>query len=142
MDSANPEERSVEFAAEPPGGATRNGSEDGAALHPLLQILDDIFHVPHNVLATLNDGLPGGAEDFALLRQNLIGQKVVTQDVFQQALALLFEMDFMPGLDNAELSHEFTQQIPIRYAKKFGFFPFRMSEDTLWVALEDPRALP
>ena len=118
-----------------------DSSPDGKALHPLLGILDDLFQVPTEVLKVLNADLHGGSEDFNLLRQSLVTQKVVTQEIFQQAMALYFGMDFMPGLEDAELSPEFTQNIPIRYAKKFGFFPFRMDEKTLWVAMEDPRML-
>jgi general secretion pathway protein E len=54
-------------------------------------------------------------------------------------VARLFGMEFDPHLDNAELLPEFVKVIPIRYAKKFSFFPTRMSEDTLWVAVENPQ---
>jgi general secretion pathway protein E len=126
-------------ASEPPPAAPEEPA--GPPLHPLLQVLDDVFRVPRDVLVAADAGLPRGPEAVGRLRQTLVGQKIVTPEVFQQAVALLFELDYSPQLDDAELSPEFTQVIPIRYAKKFNFFPFALKEDELWVAVEDPERL-
>jgi general secretion pathway protein E len=116
--------------------------QPSAALpHPLLEILDDVFHVPRSVLEPLGAGLAPGPRALGQLRHELVGQKLVTAEVFQQALALLFELDFAPSLDDAELESEFTKTIPIRYAKKFNFFPLRLSETELVVAVGDPQQM-
>ncbi len=127
--------------AAPPGGEPAEEAPAGPALHPLLQILDDVFHVPRDVLVVADAGLPRRLEAVGLLRQTLVSQKVVTPDVFQQAVALLFDLDFYPQLDDAKLLPEFTQAVPIRYAKKFNFFPFALTDAELWVALESPEQM-
>ena len=113
--------------------------EAEAALHPILKILDDVFHVPREELLPVNAGLPPGPTAYRHMRQALVGQKVITPEVFQQALALLFDLEYYAQLDDANVVPEFTHAIPIRYAKRFHFFPLRMTEDELWVAVEDPQ---
>ncbi|HKI99670.1 MAG TPA: ATPase, T2SS/T4P/T4SS family [bacterium] len=135
-------QRTEQAPTEPPlPGPSASGEPAGPPLHPLLQILDDVFHVPRNMLIAASAGLPPGPEAVSELRKMLVSQKIVTPEVFQQAAALLFELDFYPQLDDAELLGEFTQVVPIRYAKKFNCFPFAMNEDELWVAVEHPERL-
>jgi general secretion pathway protein E len=126
--------------AEPPPPPGRDEPE-GPALHPLLQILYDVFHTPREVLVAADAGMPRGPEAVTRLRETLVGQKVVTPETFQQAVALLFELDYQPQLDDVGLAPEFTQAIPIRYAKRFNFFPFAQTDDEVWVAVEDPERM-
>ena len=114
------------------------GIPQGSGLHPLLQILHDVFNLPAPDLAPFNEGLPLGPVGMRRLKEQLIAQKIVTHDVVQQALALLFEADFSPNLDDAEVVAEFTKLIPIRFAKKFCFFPIRMTQSEIWFAVEEP----
>jgi len=128
-------------AAAADGAPPGRDEPEGPALHPLLQILYDVFHTPREVLVAADAGMPRGPEAVTRLRETLVGQKVVTPETFQQAVALLFELDYQPQLDDAGLAPEFTQAIPIRYAKRFNFFPFAQTDDEVWVAVEDPERM-
>ena len=114
---------------------------DVSDLHPLLQILHDVGHVPQPVLAEANQNLPPGVAAIAELRSTLVGQKVIAPDVFQQAIALLYDLDYYPTLEDGDLPADFTQQIHIRLAKRFEFFPFALSDRELWVAVARPEAM-
>jgi general secretion pathway protein E len=128
-------------AAAADGALPGRDEPEGPALHPLLQILYDVFHTPREVLVAADAGMPRGPEAVTRLRETLVGQKVVTPETFQQAVALLFELDYQPQLDDVGLAPEFTQAIPIRYAKRFNFFPFAQTDDEVWVAVEDPERM-
>ena len=110
------------------------------AVHPLLAVLTGEFHVAPDGLDALIDPLDRAGQDLAELKRVLTKGKVVSEEIFQQAVARIFGMEFDSHLDTAELRPEFTKTIPIRFAKKFVFFPMRMTEDTLWVAVENPQA--
>jgi len=125
-------------ANEPPAdSAPAPRATDGR--HPLLTLLTAEFNVDPEALAAVQEQLAEPGPDLGALKRALLKAKAVGEDVFQQAVAQLLGLDFDPHLDGAELLPEFTKAIPIRYAKKFSLFPTRMSEDTLWVAVENPQ---
>ncbi len=109
--------------------------------HPLLRILSEDFDLPAESLEEINQTLPSGPDALRVLRSSLVSQKFVTPEVYQEALARLFGLEFSPSLEDAVILNEFTKDIPIRYVKKFGFFPIQMDEEYLHVALEDPQNL-
>lgn len=115
--------------------------EPGKALHPLLQVLVDNFNVPLEQVIPLDAQAGRSMGSLKPLKERLIQAKLVTGEVYQQAVAKLFDLEYVPHLDQAEILPEFTEAIPIRYAKKFVFFPIRMTEEALVVAVEDPEAL-
>jgi general secretion pathway protein E len=114
-------------AATPPAG------------HPLLELLRHDFHVPAEGLEAVAEPLAKAGDDLAELKRVVIKAKIAGEDVFQQAVAKLFGLEFDPHLDQAELLPEFTKSIPIRYAKKFVLYPTKMTEDRVWVAVENPQ---
>ena len=107
--------------------------------HPLIGLLEREYHIDPDSLDALDEPLERAGQDLAELKRVLVKAKAVSDEIFQQAVARLFGLEFDPHLDNAELLPEFTKAIPIRFAKKFNFFPTKMTEDTLWVAVENPQ---
>ena len=118
-----------------------SGDETAAAPtsgHPLFKILVEEFHVSPEALAEISEELDGQPLGLSELKALLLQQDVVTPEVLQRGVARMFSLDFSPSLDDAEILPEFTKAIPIRYAKKFMFFPTRMTDEELWVAVENP----
>ena len=58
--------------------------------------------------------------------------------VYQHALAEYYDLEFQENIDEAPAAKEFTSMIPIRYAKRFMFFPVRWKKGVLEVAVDDP----
>ncbi|MCZ6553067.1 MAG: ATPase, T2SS/T4P/T4SS family [SAR324 cluster bacterium] len=108
--------------------------------HPLLSILVREFHLAAESLEPYQEQLDKAGQDIARVKQILLKGKVVTEEIFQQGVARLFGLEYQAHLDQSELLPEFTSAIPIRYAKKFVFFPTRMTDDAIWVAVENPQA--
>lgn len=114
------------------------GEPPKPSAHPLFKILVEEFGVEQSILDEVgaahgNEYLPLG--DLKLL---LVQNEVATADALQQGVARLFGLEFKPTLDDAESEPEFTSAIPIRYAKKFMFFPIGMTDKELVVAVENP----
>ena len=107
--------------------------------HPLLRILARDLNVADDLLQAPHEQMDQAHGDLSALKQLLVKDKVVTEEIFQQAVARMFGLDYHPHLDQADLLPEFTKTIPIRFAKKFHFFPTSMDEETLWVAIENPQ---
>ena len=119
---------------------TPSGTAPGFS-HPLLNLLVTDFKVSESALKEVNAQLPPLGIDLATLRTVLLQEKIVAPESFQQAIAQFFEMEYVPVLDDVEMNPEFTKLIPIRYAKKFMFFPIRLTERELWVVIENPDVL-
>ncbi|MCZ6729429.1 MAG: ATPase, T2SS/T4P/T4SS family [SAR324 cluster bacterium] len=116
-------------------------SQPSSFRHPLFRVLADEFRVSHDTLNEINEELAGRMPALADLKALLLHHEVSTPEVLQQGVARMFGLEFIPSLDDAEISPEFTASIPIRYAKKFMFFPTRMTDEELWVAVENPDVL-
>ena len=98
------------------------------------------FHVSADALKPVLDVPPAKRENPADIRHLLIQHRVVPPDLYQQAVARLYDLEYRPRLDDAEMQQEFTRLIPIQYAKKFMIFPVRMDERELTLAVESPDA--
>jgi general secretion pathway protein E len=109
--------------------------------HPLIKLLTSEFKVPEQHLAEIGGDLARVGPGLAEIKTVLLHHDATTPEILQQAIAKLYGLEFRPTLDDAELLSQFTETIPIRYAKKFMFFPTGMTEDTLWVAVENPDVL-
>ncbi|MDH5751059.1 MAG: ATPase, T2SS/T4P/T4SS family [Deltaproteobacteria bacterium] len=109
--------------------------------HPLLRILHREFKVSRERLAHLDQEQSPGTIGLKALQQNLVVSRQVPPEIFQQAVARLYDLEYLPTLDDAEIRPEFTKIIPIRYAKKFSFFPLKLTDEALVVAVEDPEML-
>ncbi len=106
--------------------------------HPLFKILVEEFKVAPAALEELNDELVLAAPSLGELREQLLQRKLVAPEVLQQGVAKMYGLEYQAHLDDRDVVAEFTKAIPIRYAKKFMFFPIRMTEEELFVAVENP----
>ena len=122
--------------SEPDHQTSERGATDGR--HPFLAVLLNDFGLGKEALEGLGRELARGGQDTASIKTLLLHHKLITHEIAQQALAKLYRMEYRAHLDDAEILPEFTREIPIRYAKRFNFFPMGMTEDKLVVAVEDP----
>jgi len=72
------------------------------------------------------------------LKEALLKHKVTSEAEFQQALASYYELAYRDNFDDVPAVREFTEIIPIRYAKKNIFFPLKKENNTLEVAIANP----
>jgi general secretion pathway protein E len=63
---------------------------------------------------------------------------VTSETAFQQAMASYFELEYRENFDDIPVVREYTELIPIRYAKKNIFFPLKKESNTLEVAITNP----
>ena len=106
--------------------------------HPVVEILVRQFDVEPESLENLHEQLIALRTEPRKLKDSLIKYKATTEEVFQQALASYFDLEFMDPIEEAPAAREFTSMIPIRYAKRFMFFPVRWRNGILEIAVEDP----
>jgi len=117
------------------------GDSPKSVSHPLLEILVKEFGVASAALKELDELNGAQALSLAGLKALLLQHDIATPDALQQGVARLYGLEYKPTLDDAEIQAEFTGAIPIRYAKKFMFFPTRITDEELWVAVENPDVL-
>ncbi|MDH4224029.1 MAG: ATPase, T2SS/T4P/T4SS family [Deltaproteobacteria bacterium] len=110
----------------------------GLLAHPLVRILVESSHVRAEDLAAIAPLVEKGGGSLPALKKALLAQKVVTEDGLQQAVARLFGLEYIPHLDEMELLRECAKEIPIRYAKKFVFFPIGLTDREVRMAVADP----
>jgi len=108
------------------------------AMFPLQKILLEDFGVEPKVLEDLLRLAPHPITNTGDLRRLLLQQKTLPPETIQGAIAKLYGLEFRAQLDDAQPPAAFAERIPIRYAKKWGFFPLEMTEQDLWMAVEDP----
>ncbi len=109
-----------------------------AGLAPLLRTLHQEFGIQPGLLEDLMRLAPQSAGSPGELRRLLLQQKTLPVETVQGAVAKLYGLEFRPHLEEAQPSAEFAQRIPIRYAKKYAFFPVQLTEHELVLAVEDP----
>jgi len=68
----------------------------------------------------------------------MLKHKVTGESEFQQALAVYYELEYRDNFNDVPVVREFTEFIPIRYAKKNIFFPLKKTRNTLEVAITNP----
>ncbi|HUJ73611.1 MAG TPA: GspE/PulE family protein [bacterium] len=116
----------------------RPPSRGGADVHPLVKLLVEQFHAAPESLGELAQAPGAAGLDLHELKRQLLQNRTLTPELVQQALARLLGLEYWPHLDEVQVLPDFATAIPIRYAKKHGFFPVRMTEQELWLAAENP----
>ena len=106
--------------------------------HPVIDILVRHFKVTSEALAPYQEQLFEKRNDLKALKEVLLKYKIVKEPQFQEALARFFDVEYRGRFDDLNGIESFTETIPIRYAKKFMFFPIKKDAFNLEVALEDP----
>ena len=106
--------------------------------HPVVEILVERYGTTSESLKPLHEQILAYRENTNGLKEVFIKHKVTSEEVFQQALALYYELQYKENFNDFPVVSEFTQFIPIRYAKKNIFFPLKKERNTLEVAIENP----
>ena len=103
--------------------------------HPVVEILVKNFGTTPQSLEPLHEQLLAYRENTQGLKEAMLKHKVTDESEFQQALAAYYELEYRDNFNDVPVVREFTEFIPIRYAKKNIFFPLKKTRNTLEVAI-------
>ena len=106
--------------------------------HPVVEILVKNFGTTPQSLEPLHEQLLAYRENTEGLKEAMLKHKVIGESEFQQALAVYYELEYRDNFNDVPVVREFTEFIPIRYAKKNIFFPLKKTRNTLEVAITNP----
>ena len=106
--------------------------------HPVIEILVKSFGTTPQSLEPLHEQLLAYRENTEGLKEAMLKHKVTGESEFQQALAAYYELEYRDNFNDVPVVREFTEFIPIRYAKKNIFFPLKKTRNTLEVAITNP----
>jgi len=106
--------------------------------HPVIEILVKSFGTTPQSLEPLHEQLLAYRENTEGLKEVMLKHKVTGESEFQQALAAYYELEYRDNFNDVPVVREFTEFIPIRYAKKNIFFPLKKTRNTLEVAITNP----
>ncbi len=106
--------------------------------HPVVEILVKNFGTTPQSLEPLHEQLLAYRENTQGLKEAMLKHKVTGESEFQQALAVYYELEYRDNFNDVPVVREFTEFIPIRYAKKNIFFPLKKTRNTLEVAITNP----
>ncbi len=106
--------------------------------HPVVEILVKSFGTTPKSLEPLHEQLLAYRENTEGLKETMLKHKVTGESEFQQALAAYYELEYRDNFNDVPVVREFTEFIPIRYAKKNIFFPLKKTRNTLEVAITNP----
>ena len=106
--------------------------------HPVVEILVKSFGTTPQSLEPLHEQLLAYRENTEGLKEAMLKHKVTGESEFQQALAVYYELEYRDNFNDVPVVREFTEFIPIRYAKKNIFFPLKKNRNTLEVAITNP----
>ena len=106
--------------------------------HPVVEILVKSFGTTPQSLEPLHEQLLAYRENTEGLKEAMLKHKVTGELEFQQALAAYYELEYRDNFNDVPVVREFTEFIPIRYAKKNIFFPLKKTRNTLEVAITNP----
>ena len=106
--------------------------------HPVVEILVKNFGTTPQSLEPLHEQLLAYRENTEGLKEAMLKHKVTGESEFQQALAVYYELEYRDNFNDVPVVREFTEFIPIRYAKKNIFFPLKKTRNTLEVAITNP----
>ena len=106
--------------------------------HPVVEILVKSFGTTPQSLEPLHEQLLAYRENTEGLKEAMLKHKITGESDFQQALAVYYELEYRDNFNDVPVVREFTEFIPIRYAKKNIFFPLKKTRNTLEVAITNP----
>jgi general secretion pathway protein E len=72
------------------------------------------------------------------LGEALLKIRAIEEDLLLQALALQFEMAWLPHLDVAQVDHEWIKKVPIHFARRYRVLPLKVDDGAIIVATTDP----
>src|SRR5574341_110562 len=103
---------------------------------PLLgAILEQKFGLPEaKLLEALNIQQNKGGR----LGEILLRLRAIEEDQLIQALALQFELPWLPQLDVSHVDQEWIKKVPIHFARRYRVLPLKAEEGSVVVATTDP----
>ena len=72
------------------------------------------------------------------LGEILIRLRAITEDQLSQALAVQFELPWLPQLDVSQVDHEWVKKVPIHFARRYHVLPLKTEDGAVLVATTDP----
>ena len=105
---------------------------------PIVNILIHQFNLSAEDLQPHHDQLVEKQADLMALKGVLLKHKLIKESLYQKALAHFYNLEYRNDFSDLSGLEHFTEHIPIRYAKKFMFFPVKQEGFDLEVVLEDP----
>jgi general secretion pathway protein E len=72
------------------------------------------------------------------LGEALLKIRAIEEDLLLQALAIQFEMPWLPHLDVAQVDHEWIKKVPIHFARRYRVLPLKIDDGAIIVATTDP----
>ncbi|HSN04729.1 MAG TPA: type II secretion system ATPase GspE [Nitrospira sp.] len=103
---------------------------------PLLgRILGQKFNLPDS---KLNEALAYQREKGGRLGEALLHLRMLREEELLEALALQFELPWMPRLETAEIDHALIKRVPIGFARRYRVLPLREEHGAIVVATSDP----
>jgi general secretion pathway protein E len=98
-------------------------------------ILEDKFGLSEaKLLEAINlQGTKGGR-----LGEILIRLRAITEDQLIQALAVQFELPWLPNLEVSQVDHEWVKKVPIHFARRYHVLPLKAEDGAVLVATTDP----
>ena len=72
------------------------------------------------------------------LGEALLKIRALEEDLLLQALAMQFEMPWLPHLDVAQVDHELIKKVPIHFARRYRVLPMKVDDGAIVVASTDP----
>jgi general secretion pathway protein E len=72
------------------------------------------------------------------LGEALLKIRAIEEDLLLQALAMQFEMPWLPHLDVAQVDHELIKKVPIHFARRYRVLPLKVDDGAIVVAATDP----
>ena len=72
------------------------------------------------------------------LGEALLKIRAIEEDLLLQALAIQFDMPWLPHLDVAQVDHQWIKKVPIHFARRYRVLPLKVDEGVIVVATTDP----
>ncbi|HSB43383.1 MAG TPA: type II secretion system ATPase GspE [Nitrospira sp.] len=72
------------------------------------------------------------------LGEALLRIRAIEEDLLLQALAIQFEMPWLPHLEVSQVDHELIRKVPIHFARRYRVLPLKVEDGAIVVATTDP----
>lgn len=89
----------------------------------------------------LNEALKIQSTKGGLLGELLVKQRLIREDDLSHALAIQFELPWVPQLDSAMVEPTLPAKVPITFARRYCMLPLHREQDYVVVAVSNPLAL-
>ena len=72
------------------------------------------------------------------LGEALLKIRAIEENLLLQALAIQFEMPWLPHLEVNQVDHEWIKKVPIHFARRYRVLPLKVDDGAIVVATTDP----